>query len=80
TFPVSVESLLADYDAHKEGKKRLAEVIVGFNDLVEEVPAPAVAEDTSEDADDDADEDDDGDDVEEEAGPTGPDPEEVARR
>ena len=80
TFPVSVESLLADYDAHKEGKKRLAEVIVGFNDLVEEVPAPAVAEDTSEDADDDADEGDDGDDVEEEAGPTGPDPEEVARR
>jgi len=81
TFPVSVESLLADYDAHKEGKKRLAEVIVGFNDLVEEVPAPAVAEDTSDDADDDADEDeDDGDDVEEEAGPTGPDPEEVARR
>jgi len=80
TFPVSVESLLADYDAHKEGKKRLAEVIVGFNDLVEEVPAPAVAEDTSDEADEDADEDDDGDDVEEEAGPTGPDPEEVARR
>ncbi len=80
TFPVSVESLLADYDAHKEGKKRLAEVIVGFNDLVEEVPAPAVAEDASDDADDDADEEDDGDDVEEEAGPTGPDPEEVARR
>jgi len=80
TFPVSVESLLADYDAHKEGKKRLAEVIVGFNDLVEEVPAPAVAEDTSDDADDDADEEDDGDDVEEEAGPTGPDPEEVTRR
>jgi len=80
TFPVSVESLLADYDAHKEGKKRLAEVIVGFNDLVEEVPAPAVAEDTSDEAEDDADDEDDGDDVEEEAGPTGPDPEEVARR
>ncbi len=80
TFPVSVESLLADYDAHKEGKKRLAEVIVGFNDLVEEVPAPVVAEDTSDDAEDDADEEEDGDDVEEEAGPTGPDPEEVARR
>ena len=81
TFPVSVESLLADYDAHKEGKKRLAEVIVGFNDLVEEVPAPApvVAEDSDED-DDAADEEEDGDDVEEEAGPTGPDPEEVARR
>ena len=80
TFPVSVESLLADYDAHKEGKKRLAEVIVGFNDLVEEVPAPVVAEDTSDDVEDDADEEEDGDAVEEEAGPTGPDPEEVARR
>jgi len=81
-FPVSVESLLLDYDAHKEGRKRLAEVIVGFNDLAEEVvvPAPVVAEDTSDDADEDADEDDDGDDVEEEAGPTGPDPEEVAAR
>ncbi|MGE8213193.1 MAG: RNA polymerase sigma factor region1.1 domain-containing protein, partial [Stenotrophomonas sp.] len=80
TFPLAVESVLADYEAHKEGKKRLAEVIVGFNDLVEEEPAPAVAEDTSDDADADGDEDDDGDDVEEEAGPTGPDPLEVAAR
>ncbi|WP_276523994.1 sigma-70 factor domain-containing protein, partial [Enterobacter hormaechei] len=38
-FPVSVESLLTDYEAHKEGKKRLAEVIVGFNDLADEEPA-----------------------------------------
>jgi len=80
TFPLAVESVLADYELHKEGKKRLAEVIVGFNDLVEEAPAPAVAEDTSDDADADGDEDDDGDDVEEEAGPTGPDPLEVAAR
>ena len=82
-FPVSVESLLADYEAHKEGKKRLAEVIVGFNDLSEEVPAPVVPEDTSDDADADSDDDDDDDDddaAEEEAGPTGPDPEEVAAR
>ncbi|NIJ70301.1 RNA polymerase sigma factor RpoD [Xanthomonas sp. 60] len=81
-FPVSVESLLNDYEAHKEGKKRLAEVIVGFNDLTDDVPAPAtVVEDTSDD-DTDADDDDDADDVdsEEEAGPTGPDPEEVAAR
>ncbi|MGE8279983.1 MAG: sigma-70 family RNA polymerase sigma factor, partial [Stenotrophomonas sp.] len=80
TFPLAVESVLADYELHKEGKKRLAEVIVGFNDLVEEVPAPAVAEDTSDDAEEDGDEDADGDDVEEEAGPTGPDPLEVAAR
>ena len=80
TFPLAVESVLADYELHKEGKKRLAEVIVGFNDLVEEAPAPAVAEDTSDDAAEDGDEDADGDDVEEEAGPTGPDPVEVANR
>ncbi|MBN5127816.1 RNA polymerase sigma factor RpoD [Stenotrophomonas maltophilia] len=82
-FPVSVESLLNDYEAHKEGKKRLAEVIVGFNDLVDEEPAPPVAAaDDSSDADAEADEDED-DDVEggeEEAAPTGPDPEEVAAR
>ncbi|KAG1255421.1 hypothetical protein G6F65_016646 [Rhizopus arrhizus] len=82
-FPVSVESLLNDYEAHKEGKKRLAEVIVGFNDLTDEVPAPAAAaSDDGDDADADGDEDED-DDVEggeEEAAPTGPDPEEVAAR
>ncbi|KAA3603367.1 RNA polymerase sigma factor RpoD [Stenotrophomonas maltophilia] len=84
-FPVSVESLLNDYEAHKEGKKRLAEVIVGFNDLVDEEPAPPVAAaDDSSDADAEADEDEDEDDDveggEEEAAPTGPDPEEVAAR
>ncbi|WP_329842884.1 RNA polymerase sigma factor RpoD [Stenotrophomonas sepilia] len=84
-FPVSVESLLNDYEAHKEGKKRLAEVIVGFNDLVDEEPAPpAVAADDSADADaegdEDEDEDDDVDGGDEEAAPTGPDPEEVAAR
>ncbi|AWH30629.1 RNA polymerase sigma factor RpoD [Stenotrophomonas sp. S48] len=83
-FPVSVESLLNDYEAHKEGKKRLAEVIVGFNDLADEEPAPpaAAAADDSDDADADGDEDED-DDVDggdEEAAPTGPDPEEVAAR
>ncbi len=83
-FPVSVESLLNDYEAHKEGKKRLAEVIVGFNDLTDEEPAPpaAAASDDSDDADADGDEDED-DDVDggdEEAAPTGPDPEEVAAR
>ncbi|WP_353098707.1 RNA polymerase sigma factor RpoD [Stenotrophomonas lactitubi] len=81
-FPVSVESLLTDYEAHKEGRKRLAEVIVGFNDLSDEVPAPAAAvADDSDDSDDDADEEeDDVDGADEEAAPTGPDPEEVAAR
>ena len=78
-FPVSVESLLTDYEAHKEGRKRLAEVIVGFNDLSEEVPAPAaVVADDADDADADADEEeDDVDGGDEEAAPTGPDPDDV---
>ncbi|MBD9536895.1 RNA polymerase sigma factor RpoD [Stenotrophomonas sp. MH1] len=82
TFPLAVESVLADYEAHKEGKKRLAEVIVGFNDLVEEEPAPAAAADgdSSDDADSEADEDDDDVSSDEDTGPTGPDPVEVARR
>ncbi len=40
-FPWSIELLLEEYELHKSGKKRLAEVVVGFNDIeepVEEVP------------------------------------------
>ena len=81
TFPLAVEAVLADYELHKEGKKRLAEIIVGFNDFAEEEPAPpapgAVPEETASDTE--ADEEDD-DVAEEEAGPTGPDPAEVERR
>ena len=84
TFPITVEALLADYEAHKEGNKRLAEVIVGFNDLSADEPAPpaAVVSDDSSDTDADAEDeaDDDVADAEEEAGPTGPDPAEVAAR
>ncbi|MCD7098376.1 RNA polymerase sigma factor RpoD [Stenotrophomonas sp. MMGLT7] len=85
TFPMSIESLLADFELHKEGKKRLPEIVVGFNDLVEEVPEPVVPEaagddsSDSDDSDDDSD-DDDVDDADEDTGPTGPDPVEVARR
>ncbi|WP_298576185.1 RNA polymerase sigma factor RpoD [uncultured Luteimonas sp.] len=84
SFPWSVQLLLEDYELHKAGKKRLAELVVGFNDLEEAVPeAPVVADSgdaaTADDAE--ADEEDDADDGEaEEAGPTGPDPAEVARR
>jgi RNA polymerase primary sigma factor len=82
TFPIAVESLLADYELHKEGKKRLAEIVVGFNDLVEEepAPAPAAADADGDDASDADSEEEDDDVAEEEAGPTGPDPLEVARR
>ncbi|MBV6787072.1 RNA polymerase sigma factor RpoD [Xanthomonas campestris pv. uppalii] len=87
-FPLSTEMLLADYEAHKEGKKRLAEIVVGFNDLIEEADAAAaalaaagpvaVSDDEAVDEDDDEDGDDEA--AEEEAGPTGPDPVEVASR
>ncbi|KRA53803.1 RNA polymerase subunit sigma-70 [Pseudoxanthomonas sp. Root65] len=79
-FPWSIELLLEEYELHKAGKKRLAEVVVGFNDVEEppvEVPA---AEEVAEAADDAEDDDEAGDDTAEEAAPTGPDPEEVARR
>jgi RNA polymerase primary sigma factor len=80
-FPWSIELLLEEYELHKGGKKRLAEVVVGFNDVeepVEEVPAPVEAADA--DADAEEEEDEAGGDEAEEAAPTGPDPEEVARR
>ncbi|WP_313928555.1 RNA polymerase sigma factor RpoD, partial [Pseudoxanthomonas sp.] len=79
-FPWSIELLLEEYELHKAGKKRLAEVVVGFNDVEEptpEVPAAEEASDSAEEADEDEDGDDD---TAEEAAPTGPDPEEVARR
>ena len=84
SFPWTIELLLEEYELHKAGKKRLAEVVVGFNDLIDEVPEPvaaASADDSSGDAEADEDEEEDtGGDEEAEAGPTGPDPAEVARR
>lgn len=79
SFPWSVELLLEDYETHKAGKKRLAEIVVGFNDLIEEVPEPVVV--VADDAETEDDEEEPAVEEEaEEAGPTGPDPEEVARR
>src|SRR5690606_40000255 len=34
--PATIEALLEEYELHKAGKKRLAEVVVGFNDLLDE--------------------------------------------
>ncbi|MEO5565364.1 MAG: RNA polymerase sigma factor RpoD, partial [Luteimonas sp.] len=82
SFPWSVSLLVEDYELHKAGKKRLAEIVVGFNDMLDEIPEPApapVAKTADAESDDESDEDDD-DTEEEEAGPTGPDPVEVARR
>ena len=78
TFPWSAQLLLEDYELHKAGKKRLAEIVVGFLDAEEPaVEAPAAVE--VEEVDDDASDDDAGEEAEE-AGPTGPDPAEVAAR
>ncbi|MFL6591735.1 MAG: RNA polymerase sigma factor RpoD, partial [Luteimonas sp.] len=79
SFPWSIQLLLEDYDLHKAGKKRLAEIVVGFNDLEEEIPEPPVVAANVEAADDEEEEVEAADE-EEEAGPTGPDPLEVARR
>ncbi|GAA5068627.1 RNA polymerase sigma factor RpoD [Lysobacter panacisoli] len=81
-FPATVASILEDYEQHKAGKKRLAEIIVGFNDHLDEAaepPAPVVVEaaDTDAEADEDEDEVADGD-TEEVV--SGPDPVEVAAR
>jgi RNA polymerase primary sigma factor len=81
SFPWSIQLLLEEYDQHKEGKKRLSEVLAGFADLEQTdvaIPEPAAQSDSNNDDE----EEDDKDENEEESGPgeTGPDPEEVARR
>ncbi|MEQ1511982.1 MAG: RNA polymerase sigma factor RpoD [Lysobacteraceae bacterium] len=79
SFPWSVQLLLEEYDLHKAGKKRLADIVVGFNDIeepVEEIPVAEIAVDALEAAEDEE----VAEDAEAEAGPTGPDPAEVARR
>src|SRR4249920_3106721 len=53
SIPWSTNLLLEDYELHKAGKKRLAEIVVGFNDLEEEVPEPPVVAASVEDAADD---------------------------
>jgi len=89
TFPWSSRMLLDDYAEHKAGKKRLNEVLIGFNDEIVEEPAPVIppsALNTREaEADSDADEDPEADeDTDDEADtepmPTGPDPAKVASR
>ncbi|PJK11954.1 RNA polymerase sigma factor RpoD [Lysobacteraceae bacterium NML120232] len=83
-FPPSVKLVLEDYQQHLDGKKRLPEVVVGFNDYVEEANAAAAAEDEEvedevEALDEDADDDEDAGAADEPA-PSGPDPEEVKLR
>ncbi|HWI24892.1 MAG TPA: RNA polymerase sigma factor region1.1 domain-containing protein, partial [Lysobacter sp.] len=73
SFPWSIQLLLEEYDLHKAGKKRLAEIVAGFNDVeepVEEIPVAEVDENAAETEDED--EAADGDEAAEETGPTGP--------
>ena len=91
SFPWTISLLLEDWELHKAGKKRLAELIAGFNDHLDdepEAPAPAASakdDEKAKDSDDDEESDEDGDDdsdddSEADTGPTGPDPAEVQRR
>jgi len=90
SFPATVQLVLEDYELHKAGKKRLAEIVVGFVETAEELAAAeeakleAAAAAAAALADPPAEEDveavGDDEDAEEAAGPTGPDPLEVAAR
>ncbi|MDX1379569.1 MAG: RNA polymerase sigma factor region1.1 domain-containing protein, partial [Xanthomonadales bacterium] len=90
-FPGCIEALLGEFEQYREGKLRLAELIVDFIDpetVLDDqpvIPAPkkpakATAQKASNDSDDDEDDDDDDSDSDEDTGQTGPDPEEVERR
>ncbi|HVI56631.1 MAG TPA: RNA polymerase sigma factor RpoD [Luteibacter sp.] len=87
SFPLTIQLLLEEYDQHVEGKRRLSEILAGFTDLEEaadaaKAEAAEAAEAAAAEAGDDDEEEVEGAAVveEEEAGPTGPDPEEVKRR
>ncbi|MBS0213811.1 MAG: RNA polymerase sigma factor RpoD [Proteobacteria bacterium] len=73
SFPWSTHMLLEDYDLHKDGKKRLNELVSGFADIdaPEEMPAEEAEP---------AEADEEGEGEEGTAVETGPDPVEVARR
>src|SRR5581483_11153171 len=77
-YPETVAILLEAYDAAKEGKKRLAEVVVGFFDPNAE---PAAAEEAlpEEELEEEDEEEESEDGEEEEAAETGPDPVEAAK-
>ncbi|HHW4678266.1 MAG TPA: RNA polymerase sigma factor RpoD [Xylella sp.] len=81
SFPLSVEFLLNEYELHKEGKKRLTEVVIGFNDVMEDDDIVAMSTDmTDECVVEDVDEEDDSVGSDEDVPATGPDAAEVAVR
>jgi len=88
SFPWAIGLLLEEYDLHLDGKRRMSEILAGFAD--QEIPADefgvaqpeshSASNDSDDDSDGDEDEDDSANGDEESAGPSGPDPLEVARR
>ncbi|HEY3519922.1 MAG TPA: RNA polymerase sigma factor RpoD [Rhodanobacteraceae bacterium] len=83
SFPWAIGLLLEEYDQHLDGKRRMSEIIAGFAD--QEIPAeefgvtqPAAEVDGDAEGDEEDEDEESGDD--EDAGPSGPDPVEVARR
>ncbi|HZH44127.1 MAG TPA: RNA polymerase sigma factor RpoD [Lysobacter sp.] len=78
SFPATIRTILDDYEQHKAGRKRLAEIIVGFNDAEPE-PEPLPVDELAEPEEVDDEEVEAADD-EVEAGPVGPDPVMVAER
>jgi RNA polymerase primary sigma factor len=83
SFPLTIQLLLEEYDQHVEGKRRLSEILAGFADLEEAADAAQAEADAAVVVDGESEEEEtevEGAAEEEEAGPTGPDPEEVKRR
>jgi len=85
SFPWAIGLLLEEYDQHLDGKRRMSEIIAGFAD--QEIPAEEFGVAAPPVVDPDAEVEDEEEEVagavvddEAEAGPTGPDPVEVARR
>src|SRR5258706_2635890 len=79
-FPWSMQILLDEYEQHLDGKKRMSEFLVGFNDV--EPPAVVVVTEKMLEEGGEVDPAAEKDEAAEEAGPgeTGPDPVEVKRR
>ncbi|WP_266157831.1 RNA polymerase sigma factor RpoD [Dyella silvatica] len=87
SFPQTIELLLEEYDQHLDGKRRLSEILAGFADLEEAADAARAAAAEAAEAnaangieEEVEDEDEEAAGEDEEAGPSGPDPEEVKRR
>jgi RNA polymerase primary sigma factor len=86
-FPGTYAALLLQYANYKDGRQRLAELMIDFIDPEElakqeipKPPKPAKAKAAADKNDDKDDKDDKEEEAEEEQGPTGPDPEEVDRK